>query len=883
MFFFLYLRKHFLGFLALLWLCTGNFLCAQSDVAMFYHNTTAYYNGYFHAKTHLDALHRYTSRLPLLWHTPIEVFDPIDSVKYVGVKETIDKVIRFCSGIIQYHQASTWRDWGYLSLAQARIYQGNTSEAEKIYQYLSRRSKDSFMIQRAQIGLLILYVRMGRYHQASAVLNIIRRSPPRSSDKKEDIRLLYAMAKGYLAQKQENTAQVVEYIEEALSLTRDKYLKTRFHLILGEHYVKLGRYAEARHHYRRCHRRNISYSMYLLSQLRAWSCEVSVPSRVRKKFRKALRSGKNADYVGYIHWEWGRFEEHIGEDALAQENYSLAAELIEEDTPLKARALLRNGALYYKKADYVQAHAYYDSAYGFLTDSAPEYESVVRRQAVLSRFIVPYKSVQLEDSLLRLGVLGETIARTRIASGLRAEAALKREKSARRAERLKESRRGDRRSTKEKAEKKESKAIIRTIGNAPEKGARDSWYFSSQDLISQGRRNFIEIWGERPLTDHWRRSVGVQKERNLLDNRKLFTTEETSGKKEVFEDDTLGEASLFAEKVNTLVSQVPFDSSAQSAARQRLTDSYFALCKAYYFDLEEPVLSATCFKEMLGRFRGCVYEANAWYILTQNESLSESERTFYGEALVGQYPDSLYAKLYLQPSYLVDKASEARALEQAYDSLYPLYEKGEYSALRRRLESLLLSYSLENSFFDNVVLMRILLEGHLGSRAHYMYRLARFLRVFEQSELRDYVVHLQSMAQEVQKDFIYSTLPRYSVSGRGGAQGFVWVCASSSAADTLLRQVSQGFVEEAQIARDLGPSDWKIGHGWEKVLLADNTWLVLGLGFDISRSKAMYRRAMAQEWSARSFFYLSEKHLSLLFDTKDVEAYTSFFSRNLPP
>ena len=307
MFFFLYLRRHFLGFLTLLWLCTGSSLWAQSDVAMFYHNTTAYYNGYFHAKTHLDALHRYTSRLPLLWHTPIEVFEPIDSAKYVVVKETIDKVIRFCSGIIQYHQTSTWRDWGYLSLAQARIYQGNTEEAEKIYQYMSRRSKDSFMIQRAQIGLLILYARMGRYHQASAVLNIIRRSPPRSSDKKKDIRLLYAMAKGYLAQKQENPAQVVEYLEEALSLTRDKYLKTRFHLILGEHYVKLGRYAEARHHYRRCHRRNISYSMYLLSQLRAWSCEVSTPSRVRKKISQGIAFGQECGLCGVYSLGMGSF------------------------------------------------------------------------------------------------------------------------------------------------------------------------------------------------------------------------------------------------------------------------------------------------------------------------------------------------------------------------------------------------------------------------------------------------------------------------------------------------------------------------------------------------------------------------------------------------
>ena len=792
------------------------------------------------------------------------------------MKTEIQEIIEMTSYALQYHSKSKWRDPCYLALATARTYAQEYDEAIKIYRYVANTTKSNPIRAQSQLLLLRLYVQLDRLLEAEGIARVIQRNPIT----KKKTRLLYGLSMGYLAQKKGNTQALIAQIEPVVELTKDRYLRTRLRFILGEAYEELQQYEKAYFHYRKCAKRNISYNTYLLAQLRTWATAGKSYKKTTRRFKWAVRGRKNKDFIGYIQWEWGKYEDLQQNAQQAQAHYLAAAEKIGDNLWLQGRSFLAAAQSFYREKDYILATAYYDSAQQILPKEDPQYTSTQEKSKLLQRFITSYTTLHHQDSLLELAALPIDSVRNMITR--RIVAKKEEEKKKRRKKSLLVA---DPTATSTGAgNSKRKRGNSNTLVSSTEGG---TWYFSNKQYVNKGQKEFQQIWGERPLSDNWRRSQRVK--RNLQENpQENSTTQEkteeilslnTEENTETQVEDS--EEVLIKKEVDEALAQVPFDPKAKQQSLNILEDAYFELGKSYYFDLNELKEAALCFEDLLKRFNPSKYQAHVLYLLALNEALNPTNRKHYGEKLIAQYPDSIHAKLYQNPRYLIEKSQASQKLQAAYTQLYPLYEQQQYSLLQEKLSELLATYEPSNHFYDNVVLLNILASAKVEPTHHYMYRLQRFITTFDTSETLKTVKNWLKGSETVQMNRVYSSKASYNHADKT-PYAFMIACSKRTVADSLAQQ-TLWFLDPKP--HGLSPIDWQAS-SLQTVLLDQGQWLVLGLNLTKEAVIKAYKRyngliddGTLEGLPTQGGFWITEENLIHLFETKDLNAYQQFFSK----
>lgn len=857
-----------------------------------FHNMTAHYNGYFNAreliKESLKTFHEtnkddYADILPIFIYPD----EKNASTLYPNMQKAIDKT----SKVITRHSMPSsektknkkeewckWIDDNWLVMGQAHFYKREFEAAIEKFEYIYKTYESEEIKYDAQLWLAKTYIQMGKMQEAFTVLTRLQsdsddadkekegkkdddnkhsgkkskhKSPSRkksaSHKKKEEKSVAFperlkkelaaTTADYYLKKKDYENA--IPQLEQAIKFTKKKREKSRLVFILAQVYQKRGMNSMAIDQYSRIPKLNPTFEMEFYSRIyRALLFEGGDSKGIRAELMKLLRDEKNKEYFDQIYYALAEVElkEKHTEQGKSYLKKSIAASV--NNDRQKGKSYLRLGNLSFDERDYMKAKTYYDSSLTFLPKDYPKYDDIRLKSESLTELVDHLTTIQLQDSLYRLGNLPE---RKRIEM---VEEVIRREKEEEERKRLEE----------------EEKALAAQQGSASNASNNGSWYFYNPQAKSLGFSEFKKVWGTRKLEDNWRRS-----------NKESIAEEGVA-----VNPDSLAEAnsSKDEKRKQDLLDKIPTGPDALAECKKKIQYAQYHAGVLYKNRFNQPDLAVKQFKDLISRFDYGEYVLPANYQLYLIY-LGSAESKPYETTILTDYPESEYAQLIRNPDFKKDDEVKRQAETKAYSDAYKLYTEKSYYAVLAMCNKVI-ENEKDNHFMPQYFFLKAMAYGGLQQTDNLEKALSECAEKFpehevgkEASEILDYLRNKKSKENNpLGGGYVYDAdLDHYFVLVFPNSMGSI-VQAKAAFSDFNTKYFSnKSYTIEA------------------KFLDLDTQVLVVK-GLENKKAAMEYFNAFLNEndkmknYKSSASFVISSKNFAHFFLDKKVDAYLDFFKSN---
>ena len=676
---------------------------------------TARYNGYYYADLRLnEVLQAIEEGHDYNYNDILKIYPDIDSGVVNGNKSKLDDAFKKSSQVIDWHRQSDWTDDSYLLIGKIRHLRAEFAFAVETLQYINQTSEDDDMRHAALIVLMRTYMDAGDISNAESTANYLD-----TQELSEENLVDYQIISAYFDQRAGNIEGMTEHLTIVIDFVKQKGERSRINFILGQVNQMQGNTSDAFEYYKASLAGSPPYELDFHARLNmqqvADYSSANAAARIREVYAKLLKDGKNKEYQDKIYYEMGEFERKQSLYDNALENY-LKAVAVEQPNPRqKALAFLRAGELYYDIFERFElASAYYDSTIAILPQDVPDYESIAKRQGVLQEFVVQLKTIRVNDSLLSLAELNPVSLDAFLDNYL---------------------------DEKEKAERIEQRKQARiNAGNVNTNSGGNvfgsttnsgSWYFYNSAAVDQGRLEFQRRWGNRELEDNWRRST-----------KDSFTDTDTPSGDEVTEDTPVDEPALPKDDEReankaALLESIPTSPEAKQRAHEEIQEAYFNLGSIYRFGLEKIDRSSQSYETLVTKYPQTKFKLDGLYALyTIHEPTDKPRAEDYKQQIIREFPDSLIAKLLIDPLYLEKKEERNRNLQRIYANAYAAYDSGDYVRADQILKSALGSFE-DVDFLPTVQLLAAILKSKTENLKAYELALTEFIDTYPEGPLHE--------------------------------------------------------------------------------------------------------------------------------------------------
>ena len=703
--------------------CAPNQSSFTSDI---YHNVTAHYNGYFYAAENIKSVEQVILKSLDDDHNQLlRLFPKIDTTLANSYERETEEAIKMASISIQRHPNSKWVHKNYILVGLARLYAGDFQNAIQTFKFVNTKSNVPEIRHQALIHLMRTFTEQGEFSKAEETADFLTKEKLNKLNAKNLL-----LEKAYLYQTQSDFNKMVQNLTLADSLLTSTDRKSRIYFIVGQVYQKLGFGAEAFDYYKKCLSANPEYEIDFYARLNmaqvARIDDQQNARNIRKQFTQMLKDEKNMEFKDKIYFEIGEFELKLGNLAPAVDNYK-ACLRAGTNKRIKGNGYLRLGQIYYDSMrKYDLAKAYYDSAVTELPSDTEGLDFIKKRQSILVDFVVYTGTIKLQDSLLALALLDTAVLHQRLDSAAKA------------AEKLALAKKPKKRTNSDNASATSQSGTF--YGN--ETTTTSDWYFGNLSAVSIGQTEFQRIWGNIRLEDNWRRSIKSSSAPtevatgNITPNPQQTPNQEAAPEKK---------QSLFSQ----LYAQLPVTPEQKSAAHAQIEASYFKLGDLYYFRLQEKKNATETYKILLNRYPESKFRPEVLYKLflaAKEEASPESE--IYKSELIEKYPASTFAKLAINPNYLLEATATAEKQKTLYKNAYRDFSSGQLVTASRTINDAL--QLGETPFVPQLEILKILITGKTEDISRYQYELNEFMQRYPDDSLRNYAGSLL----EASKNFI---------------------------------------------------------------------------------------------------------------------------------
>ena len=633
-----------------------------------YHNTTAKYNGYFNGNESIkDGLKKLHANHIDDYTTTISVFPTGDLKTAQKTNSYMDKAIQKGSIVIQRHSMKIkgteyckWIDDNYLMVGKAYFYKGDFEEAIKTFSFIINEYSKNEIRFEAALWLVRGYVEKGDFTSAESVLLDLLKDKkfPNKLDKE-----LAVVAADFYVQKKDFTTATTELLN-ATELIKRKRKKVRLNYILAQIYQYSNNYSLAQKHYELVLKSNPEYEMAFNAKMSlARSLESGNPDtkKMKEKLFKMTKDDKNKEYLDQIYYTIAEMEINNGDTLSAIENYTLSAVNSVENNSQKALSFLALGKIYFEKGAYKLASANYDSTIFYMDNDFRLYEEASARHLILTDLVSNINIVEMQDSLQMLAKLPKSEQSAVIGTIIQAEFE-------------KERRAAEDQSLKQQMMYESG----RNGGREEQFGSNTSggqWYFYNPATLSFGMSEFRKKWGTRKLEDDWRRK-----------DKKISTN---------FEIDSTATDSISVEAQNTkdpnyYLNQLPKTKEDFENSDSQIKEALYQLGVIYKEALNKIDLSTDNFGAIFTRFPTdeqyaalALYNVYINYLETNNPKATNSKET-----LLSKYPNSIYAKMIVDPNYTSEILSKKDLAELNYQEIFLLYKENVFDQVLVKTENI---------------------------------------------------------------------------------------------------------------------------------------------------------------------------------------------------
>ena len=481
--YFIILVLFFFGFL--------NNHCANQKITKsqrVYHQLNAKYNAHYHANELFNNLQKDLAKEPEPSYQdrlPLQKINNYTAQKYQAV---YDSVIKKSYQAIELHQLNkNNKEWIpivpelWLLLGKSHLQQLKFEQAREIFERTFRMSEQICIQIEAALGIAETYLWTRQNNQASPVLFQVKKilteynnenqKIPCKNEKK--LTSTYEILQMEYFYQQKKISEALEHLEKAITLTSEKLTKSRYYFMAGQMAWEVKNQELALYYYNQVIRLNVQYDERLQAYLQkallqATSEENSENNQdIEKKLLKYAKYKTNKPHLSRIYFTLSELEKKWNHPEKSKEYLTLATILVAEEGGNPGSIYFTFAQTSFVEKNYLQAQEYYQKSLPFLAPNTENYVIATTRAKALSSISQNLRELNNTDSLIFIS----------------------QKSPAEQEEWLKN--------------RKEPQNISQEININKNKKLN---YFSPL-LLSKGVDEFIKIWGDRPLNDHWRRNV----------------------------------------------------------------------------------------------------------------------------------------------------------------------------------------------------------------------------------------------------------------------------------------------------------------------------------------------------------------------------------------
>jgi tetratricopeptide (TPR) repeat protein len=667
-----------------------------------YHNLTAHYNAYFNGRDHFKvAVKNFEKNYADNFTKLLPVFKYPNKVQASSLMAQMEVAIKKSTKVITRHSITVkpkkkkgrmtkkekefynrsefnkWIDNSYFLIGKANFYKADYLAAKQSFDYVVSQYPWSELKYEAMLWSAKCLIKLNHYEDAESQLLVI--DGERKLPRKLKPLLATTFADLYLQKK--DYSRATTYLNKAITLTRKKITRLRYMFILAQVYELTGHNENASNLYAKVAKSNPPYEMQFAALIHRATSFAGRPNEdpnaILKQLRKMLRDDKNIEYQGRIYYAMGSIQLKMGEEEEALKNLKLSTQTSGNDLNQKAQTLLLIATILFDKGEFEASQPYYDSSLMFLDKDYPNYLSIKEKSDNLTDLVTNLNTVHLQDSLQALAAMSE---KKRNAAIKKIIAAVKRRKA--------EQKRAEAEAQQFHAYGTPGGFQARRRQNGPGGIGGAKWYFYNPATIGMGSADFKRKWGTRKLEDNWRRKNKAEVMEIPDDEEANADSTESGGKK------------LTDEDLEYYLRQIPLTDSAMKVSNANIEKALFNVANLYKERFKDTVKSIHYYEELLKRYPKTKHRLVSYYDLyrfykTQGNISSSNH---YKEKILSEFPNSEYAKIIQDPTYLKHKQQEQETIRTLYVKTYDDFSKQQFDKVFANINRY---KALGNSYLDD--------------------------------------------------------------------------------------------------------------------------------------------------------------------------------------
>lgn len=667
-------------------------------------NSFTHYNYYFNARRKMEEAEMNMRRVSKENYDSLIGLFPFDPNKDSSLLAAdMDSIIHKVSVGIQIHDPRIkWGNDMYLLLGQSYYYKGSYENAATSFRYIiandqkaknkkkgksgyavkskdapsivekKKKSKLNFLKHKsvhndAILWLARTYTTSNQAENAGSVLSLLEYD----ENLPEDLKGKLAVEKAFAFLRERNYPEASKQL--AIANEDDglpDWLRMRIAFLNGQLLMNNGDYTAAAESFDKVLSFYPKIEMDFYARKYIAQCRLRAGQDVASAtgpLKKLLRDGKYAGEYDQIYYVLGTLSAKAGDNQQAVDYFTKSTKTPKGSKKQKAISFAALGDVYYATGSYANAKGAYDSAAKYAGSNSKDkaVAAAVQRSTGLKEVSGPLGVIKEQDSLLALAALSKREQQSAIKRYLR-DLQKQRDDSIFKAE---------------SGSTAVASAPDADMGG-PDAGGGTSWYFSNPSLVSQGASDFKRKWGNRPLTDNWRRAAAQP-----IGGPKLAGGA-TSESEDEEEEDEIEKTEDGLPTEEALAAKIPNTQSQKEAAYKIEQKAYILLAKAYVDQLQDYTEALNALDTLDKRFPAHSQKEEELYlryrIAVKQNKLDKAQG--YANELLTKYPRSQYAGL-LKPRQSEAKSNESTSEVAAYfDQTYSQLMRHQYTEVLMRVQ-----------------------------------------------------------------------------------------------------------------------------------------------------------------------------------------------------
>lgn len=570
----------------------------------------------------------------------------------------------------------------------------NTEKTEEKYSPPAPEKKpeeDKTAYSEGLLWLAKTYIKRENWFTSQLILDKLSNSGAKDEVKGE---LPATYASLYI--KQNKYAEALPKILEAVEEAENKNLKARYYFIAGQLSQRLNDFGGAQTYFELAKKYTTDPSMEFISEMSSAkngivSGKISKASTI-EQLRKMLAKDKYANYLDKIYFTIAEIELQDNQKDQAIANFKNSVQNNKTDTRLKAETYNNIAKIYYHTEDYSQASAYYDSTFMSMDSKHKNYNEVKRYAENLKDIAYNINLIKFQDTLLYFASLEDKTQKREVKKYIATNGF-----------------------TDGNDRKPESPLMSKNLNVFTKIETSKSNFFAyNPNQKTRGKENFNKVWGNRPLSDNWRKLSSIGFVDLDFDNKKADDNVSTEN------DDT--DVNVSTEDLEKFINMLPNNPSKRKETNTKVMDAMFTLGKLYRDKVNNYAKSASTLEKMLDRFSPTPYDPDALFYLYLNyQDLNNAAKSAeYASRLSAKFPQSKYAQIINDPSFATNVQDDRKIADNYYRRVYKMFETGYYQQALDGINNANKTISDNHQLHAKFALLRAMCVGNIQGKEAYI-------------------------------------------------------------------------------------------------------------------------------------------------------------------